>query len=172
LTVAVLPASFDPITCGHVDIVRRAAPLFGSLVVAVYAHPKKNVLFSLSERVELVRESLTGIAGIEVLEYEGLTVDLCRSIGATVLVRGLRAVSDFEYEYQQATWNRKMMPELEVVCMFPSIDYTFLSSSLIKEIAENRGDVRGMVPEPVAMKLAERFPRPEGTFREVAPSIS
>jgi pantetheine-phosphate adenylyltransferase len=159
VTVSVLPASFDPITLGHVDIARRSARLFGRLIVAVYAHPKKNVLFPLDERVRLVQDSLNGISGVEVLPYEGLTVDLCRQLGANVLVRGLRAVSDFEYEYQQATLNRKMMPELEVVCMFPSMDYSFLSSSLIKEIAENGGDVRSMVPGPVARALAQRFPR-------------
>ncbi len=159
MTVAVLPASFDPITLGHVDIARRSARLFGTLIVAVYAHPKKNILFSLDERVRLVREALVSVPGVEVISYQGLTVQLCRDVAANVLVRGLRAVSDFEYEYQQATLNRTMMPDLEVVCMFPSMDYSFLSSSLIKEIAENGGDVRSMVPGPVARALEQRFPR-------------
>ncbi len=172
MTVAVLPASFDPITRGHVDIATRAAHLFGELVVAVYAHPKKNVMFSIDERVLLVRESLAAVAGVKVIAYEGLTVDLCRRINAHVEVRGLRAVSDFEYEYQLATLNRQMMPDLEVVCMFPSMNYSFVSSSLIKEIAENGGDVRPFVPEPVARALQQRFPGAATSSREVTQSTS
>jgi pantetheine-phosphate adenylyltransferase len=173
VTVAVLPASFDPITSGHVDIALRAARLFDRLYVAIYANPnKRNVLFSVEERVRLVRESLAEVSNVEVLAYEGLTVDLCRRLSADVLVRGLRAVSDFEYEYQQATLNRTMMPELEVICFFPNVDYSFLSSTLIKEIAENGGDVSGMVPAPVNRALQERFGRhgPPGASREVTTS--
>lgn len=172
MTVAVLPASFDPITYGHVDIATRAAGLFSGLVVAVYAHPKKNVMFSIDQRVHLVRESLAAVPGVTVMAYEGLTVDLCRQVGAQVEVRGLRAVSDFEYEYQLATLNRQMMPDLEVVCMFPSMRYSFVSSSLIKEIAENGGDVRPFVPEPVARALEQRFRLPGEASREVTQSIS
>lgn len=173
MTVAVLPASYDPITRGHVDIATRASLLFDGLVVAVYAYPKKNVMFSIDERVRLVEESLAGVPGITVMAYEGLTVDLCRRIHAGVLVRGLRAVSDFEYEYQQATLNRQMMPDLEVVCMFPSMNYSFVSSSLIKEIAENGGDVRPFVPEPVARALDQRFPGMSASkSREVTQSTS
>lgn len=160
MTVAVLPASFDPITCGHVDIVTRASRLFDRLFVAVYAHPRKrqNTLFSLDERLTFVRESISGLENVEVKPFEGLIVDFCRSVGANVLVRGLRAVSDFEYEYQQAGLNRKMLPGLEVICMFASIEYGFLSSSIIKEIAENGGDVSSMVPPPVLRGLRKRFP--------------
>lgn len=160
MTVAVLPASFDPITCGHVDIATRSARLFDRLVVAVHAHPKKNLLFSVDERLEMVRESVRNVENIEVTAYDGLTVDFCRSIGATVLVRGLRAVSDFEQEYQQATLNRKMLPGLEVICVFASDAYSFLSSSIIKEIAENGGDVTEMVPAPVVLRLRGRFGTP------------
>lgn len=172
MTVAVLPASFDPITYGHVDIATRAAELFGRLVVAVYAHPKKNVMFPIDQRVDLVRESLAAIPNVAVVAYEGLTVDLCRQLDATVEVRGLRAVSDFEYEYQLATLNRQMMPELEVVCMFPSMRYSFVSSSLIKEIAENGGDVRPFVPEPVARALEQRFHPSGEASTEVTQSTS
>lgn len=157
MTVAVLPASFDPITCGHVDIATRATRLFDQLIVAVYARPKKNVMFSLSDRVAMVRESLMDLERVEVTTFEGLLVDFARKIGATVEVRGLRAVSDFEYEYQQAALNRTMLPGLEVVSLFPSTEYAFLSSSIVKEIAENGGDVSSMVPPPVARRLAERF---------------
>lgn len=157
MTVAVLPASFDPITRGHVDIIARAASLFDRLVVAVYARPKKNVLFSLEERVAMVRESLAGIENVEVRPYDSLTVDLMRDLGASVVVRGLRWVSDFEFEFQQAAANRRMLPGLETVCLFASTDYVFFSSSIIKEIAENAGDVSSMVPEPVERRLRERF---------------
>jgi pantetheine-phosphate adenylyltransferase len=157
MTVAVLPASFDPITCGHVDIAARAAKLFERLVVAVFARPKKKVLFSLEDRVEMVRESLKGVDGVEVTSFEGLLVDFARRIGASVEVRGLRAVSDFEYEYQQAALNRQMYPGFEVLSLFPSTEYAFLSSSIVKEIAEHGGDVSHMVPAPVAQRLAEKF---------------
>lgn len=153
MTVAVLPASFDPITLGHVDIATRASHLFDTLVMAVYAHPKKRVMFSFDERESMVRESLAALRGVEVRGFDGLIVDFCREVGADVLVRGLRSISDFEYEYQQAELNRKMLPGLEVISMFASIEYSFLSSSIIKEIAENGGDVSSMVPSPVA----ERF---------------
>lgn len=159
MTVAVLPASFDPITCGHVDIATRASRLFDHLIVAVYAHPKKYVLFSLPEREAMVRESLVDVAGVEVQTFDGLIVDFCRRVNAQVLVRGLRYVSDFEYEFQQASLNRKMLPGLEVVSLFASMDFGFLSSSIIKEIAEYGGDVSSMVPASVAQRLTQRFAR-------------
>ena len=158
MTVAVLPASFDPITRGHVDIIARAAMLFERLVVAVYARPKKNVLFSLEERVGMVQESLAGIDNVQVQSFDCLLVDLMHELDATVVVRGLRWVSDFEFEFQQASANRKMLPGLETVCLFASTHYVFFSSSIIKEIAENAGDISSMVPEPVARRLRERFP--------------
>jgi pantetheine-phosphate adenylyltransferase len=155
VTVAVLPASFDPITLGHVDIATRASQLFDRLVVAVYAHPKKRVMFSFDERESMVRESLSALDRVEVTGFDGLVVNLCRQVGADVLVRGLRSLSDFEYEYQQAELNRRMFPGLEVVSMFASMEYSFLSSSVIKEIAENGGDVSSMVPPPVAERFRE-----------------
>jgi pantetheine-phosphate adenylyltransferase len=127
------------------------------VVIGVFAYPKKNVMFSLDERVAMVRESLEQVDGVEVLPYEGLTVNFARDVGADVIVRGLRAVSDFEYEFQQAALNRKMAPDLEVISVFASAEYSFLSSSIIKEIAENGGDVEGMVPLPVARRLSGRF---------------
>lgn len=157
MTVAVLPASFDPITRGHVDIIMRASQLFDRLVVAVYARPRKNVLFSLDERVAMVRESLAGLDRVEVQPFDGLLVDFVREIGASVVVRGLRWVSDFEYEFQQAAANRRMLPGLETVCVFANTDYVYFSSSIIKDIAENAGDVSSMVPDPVARRLRERF---------------
>jgi pantetheine-phosphate adenylyltransferase len=125
--------------------------------VAVFAQPKKNVLFSLEDRMEMVRESLDGVDGVEVTSFDGLLVDFARRIRADVEVRGLRAVSDFEYEYQQAALNRQMFPGFEVLSLFPSTEYAFLSSSIVKEIAEHGGDVSQMVPAPVARRLAEKF---------------
>lgn len=172
MTVAVLPASFDPITRGHVDIIIRASHLFDRLIVAVFAHPKKNVLFSLDDRVAMVRESVGNLEHVEVMAFDGLLVNFLRDVGATVLVRGLRWVSDFEYEFQQAAANRLMLPGLETLCLFASTDYVFFSSTIIKEIAENAGDVSSMVPEPVARRLAERFPPrvATGASREVTSS--
>jgi pantetheine-phosphate adenylyltransferase len=157
VTVAVLPASFDPITSGHLDIITRATGLFDRVVVGVNAWPKKDLMFSVEERVAMIHESLIAVNRVEVKPYSGLTVDFARRVGATVLVRGLRAVSDFEAEFQQATLNRKMLPGLEVVCMFASPDYAWVSSSIIKEIAENGGDVSSFVPAPVLRHLAERI---------------
>jgi pantetheine-phosphate adenylyltransferase len=122
-------------------------------------------MFSLEERVAMIREALAGVAGVEVTAYDGLTVNFARRVGARVLVRGLRAVSDFEAEFQQATLNRKMLPGLEVVCMFASPDYAWVSSSIIKEIAENGGDVSSFVPPPVARRLAERLRQSAPTGR-------
>lgn len=161
MTVAVYPASFDPIHCGHVDIAARAARVFEKLIVAVFAYPRKNVLFSLDERVAMVRESLASIERVEVASYGGLLVDFCREREARVVVRGLRAISDFEYEYQQAGLNRKMLPGLEYVSIFASIEYSFLSSSIVKEISEHGGDVEGLglVPAPVGRRLRDRQPQ-------------
>jgi pantetheine-phosphate adenylyltransferase len=159
VTVAVLPASYDPITCGHVDIINRAARLFDRLIVAVYAHTRrrKNILFELDQRLSMVSESLDGVPNVRVMPFDGLVVQFAQEQGAQVLVRGLRAVSDFEYEFQQANLNRMMAPGLEVICMFASIEYGSLSSSIIKEIAENGGDVSDMVPPAVARQLYRRF---------------
>ncbi len=164
MTIAVLPASFDPITRGHVDIITRASLLFERLVVAVYARPRKNVVFDLEERVAMVKESLIDLDGIDVRTFDGLLVDFVREIGASVIVRGLRWVSDFEYEFQQASANRRLFPGLETICLFASTDFVYFSSSIIKEIAENAGDVSAMVPVPVARRLADRFP-PEKSRR-------
>jgi pantetheine-phosphate adenylyltransferase len=165
VTVAVLPGSFDPITCGHVDIATRASRLFERIVVAVNAHPRKNLMFELDERISMVQESLLHVENVDVASYNGLTVRFAQKVGATVLVRGLRAVSDFEFEFQQASLNRKMLPGLEVICMFATVDHAFLSSSIIKEIAENGGDIRSMVPVSVARRLSERYPSTAGAER-------
>lgn len=156
MTLAIMPASFDPITLGHVDIASRAEKLFDRLVVAVFAHPRKQVLFTLEERLAMVRESLANLSRVDVVPFEGLVVNLCRQYGADVLVRGLRTVADFEYEYQQATLNRAMLPGLDVVCLYAAPEYGALSSSMVKEIVENGGDISGMVPTPVLAQVQSR----------------
>jgi|SRR5579872_4781283 len=152
-----MAASFDPITNGHVDLATRALRIFDELVVGVYEVPKKNLLFSTEERVELVRAALAGLPNVRVSSYSGLLVDYAAAVGAQVVVRGLRATSDFDYEYQLASMNRKMKPDLEVMFFLADIRYIFLSSSIVKEIAELGGDVSDLVPEAVAQALRSRF---------------
>lgn len=151
------PGTFDPITRGHEDLVRRCLRLFDRLVVAVAASPKKAPLFSLEERVELAREVLRGYTGVTVTGYEGLTVDFARAQGLTAIVRGLRAVSDFEFEFQLATMNRHLTNDVETVFLTPSEHYTFISSSVVREVAEFGGDVSPFVHPHVAGQLAAKF---------------
>ncbi len=155
--IAIMAASFDPITNGHVDLATRAAAIFESVIVAVYESPKKQLLFSTEERVRMVSDALKDMGNIEVNAYSGLLVEYARSVGAQVLVRGLRATSDFDYEFQLAAMNRKMNRDLEVMFFLADIRYTFLSSSIVKEIAELGGDVSDLVPVSVARCLRSRF---------------
>lgn len=157
MTKAVMAASFDPITNGHVDLAERASRVFDELVVAVYKSPKKAVLFTVEERVELVRTSLAGLCNVSVSSYSGMLVRYAQSLQAGVLIRGLRATSDFDYEFQLASMNRRMNPGLESMFFLADIRYTFLSSSIVKEIAELGGDVSDLVPEPVACALQMRY---------------
>ena len=154
---ALYPGSFDPITSGHVDLVRRASRLFDRLVVGVYDTPSKNLLFDTRTRVELAREALAAFANVEVQPYTGLTVEFAHGLGAAAIVRGLRAVSDFEIEMQMAHQHRAIRPDIEVVCLMTSPNYSFLSATLIKEVARLGGDVAGLVPENVNRALRARF---------------
>lgn len=155
--IAIMAASFDPITNGHVDLAVRASRIFEKVTIAVYETPKKNLLFSTDERVLLVEKAVVGLANVDVSRYSGLLVDYAAAAGAQVLVRGLRATSDFDYEFQLASMNRKMSKGLEVMFFLADIRYTFLSSSIVKEIAELGGDVSDLVPESVARALKARF---------------
>ncbi len=157
MTIAVYPGTFDPITNGHVDIARRAATIFEHLTLAVYDTPPKNVLFTTEQRVAMAREVLADAKNIQVAPFTGLTVAYARKVGAQVLVRGLRAISDFENEFQMALANRKLDPSLEVVCLMTSLEHTFISSSIIKEIAKLGGCIDDFVPPLVAKALRERF---------------
>jgi pantetheine-phosphate adenylyltransferase len=153
---AIYPGSFDPVTLGHVDVARRAARLFDEVIVAVYeGQEKPGALFSTAERIALAREVLTTTpeSNIRVDSFSGLTVDYARSQDAGVIVRGLRAVSDFEYEFKLAHMNAHLAPGIEVVCLMTSSGHSFISSSLIREVAALGGDVDGLVPAPVGEAL-------------------
>ena len=156
-TIAVYPGTFDPITLGHVDIVSRASPLFDTVILAVAASTSKNTVFSIDERVELSREVLKHISNVEVQKFGGLMVDFAREKKASVVLRGLRAVSDFEYEFQLAGMNRKLMPEVDTIFMPTSERYTYISSSLVREIAVYGGDVSDFVDPKVYEILKSRF---------------
>lgn len=159
MKTAIYPGTFDPITNGHVDVATRAASLFDHLIVAVYDRPLKNLLFSTEERLAMTQEALKELTNIAVQSYSGLTVNFARSVGAQVIVRGLRVLSDFELEFQMALTNRKLAPEIDTVCLITSQDYAFLSSSVAKEIAMVGGCVEQMVPPHVTKALNEKFHR-------------
>lgn len=150
---AIYPGSFDPLTNGHADLVRRAAQLFEHVVVAVAASPNKTTLFTLDERVALARTVLTDIHGVSVLGFDSLLVDFVRAQKARVVLRGLRAVSDFEYEFQLAGMNRRLAPEIETVFLTPAEQEMFISASLVKEVALLGGDVRAFVHPAVQAAL-------------------
>jgi pantetheine-phosphate adenylyltransferase len=157
--VAIYAGSFDPITHGHEDIMIRSLEFVERLVVAVATNVAKQPLFSVDERVALVRAAMAGRARIDVQAFGGLLVDFARQVGASLLIRGLRAVSDFEYEYQMALMNRHLSPKLETVFMIPSLDTTYISASLVREVARFGGDVSSLVHPEVARALRTKFAR-------------
>lgn len=143
---ALYPATFDPIHFGHIDIATRAATIFDEVVVAAYDRPMKNLLFSIEERLSLAQRALSGVPNISIVRYSGLTAEFARQVGAQVIVRGLRVVSDFELEWHMALTNKQLAPDIEVVCLMTSQAYAFLSSSTVREVALLGGDVSSMVP--------------------------
>ena len=151
------PGTFDPVTRGHEDLVRRATKLFDEVVVAIATNPDKAPLFSLEERVVLASDVLKDLPGVSVTGYEGLTVDFARERGLSAIIRGLRAVSDFEYEFQLATMNRHLTDQVETVFLTPTEHYTFVSSSLVREIARLGGDVSSFLHPRVADSLTTKF---------------
>ncbi len=154
---ALCPGSYDPVTNGHIDVIRRAAPLFDRLVVAVVRQPRhKHLVFSISERVDFLRDALSDLEHVVVAGFSTLLVEYARQWGAVALVKGLRAVSDYEWEFQMGHLNKRLAPEIETVYLMSSPQYSFLSSSGVKEIAAFGGALDGLVPSPVARALAER----------------
>jgi pantetheine-phosphate adenylyltransferase len=168
---AVFPGTFDPIHFGHIDIADRAARLFDELIVAVYDKPLKSLLFSPEHRIELVRKSFEKTSNIKVIGYSGLTVELCQTIDAQVIVRGLRVFSDFEYEFRMALANHRLAPQIEIISLITDEQHTFLSASTVREIALLGGDVSSMVPPHVKLALAERF-KELGDGQQVVPTTS
>ena len=160
MVTALYPGSFDPVTVGHVDILSRAAKVFDKLVVAVYDTPSKNLLFSTDEREQLMRNACSHLPNVEVKRFSGLVVRYAMDIGAGVIVRGLRSGSDFEYEFDMAFMNRRLEPQVDLVCFMTSQDYMFVSASLLKEVAKLGGDITEMVPPNVAQAVYSKFELP------------
>jgi len=157
LTIAIYPGSFDPITNGHLDIATRAAKLFDKLIIGVYDTPAKYVLFSTEERVDLTKRATANLPNVEVKSFSGLTVDFAKQVNAQTMVRGLRMSGDFEREFNMAMMNKKLLPELELVCLMASVEYQFLSSSLLKEAAGLGGSIDNLVPKHVATALKGKY---------------
>ncbi|MCX8055406.1 MAG: pantetheine-phosphate adenylyltransferase [Ignavibacteria bacterium] len=155
--IAIYPGTFDPITNGHLDVIERASEMFDKVIVVIAINTKKVNLFNEQERLELARKSLAHLSNVEVVFHGGLTVDFARSVGAVSIIRGIRAVSDFEYEFQIALMNRKLAPEVHTVFLMPHEKYTYLNSSIIRELARFREDVSEFVPPCVAEKLKEKY---------------
>jgi pantetheine-phosphate adenylyltransferase len=155
--IAVYPGTFDPITNGHTDLVARAARVFPKVIVAIAESPHKKPLFSLDERISLSRKQLAHLGNVEIVGFNNLLADFVQQIGATIILRGLRAVSDFEYEFQLASMNRHLAPKVETLFLTPDEEFSFISSSLVKEIARLDGDVSEFVAKEVQSAMRQRF---------------
>ena len=157
MVTALYPGSFDPVTKGHIDVAYRAAALFDKVVIAVYATPSKNLLFTTEERVDLFKDAVSHLSNVEVRQFQGLVVRFAQEIGTEVIVRGLRSGADFEYEYEMAFMNRKLAPNVDMVSFMTSQEHMFVSSSLLKEVARLGGDITGMVTPRVATAVYDKF---------------
>ena len=161
MTIAIYPGTFDPVHNGHLDIAARAAGLFDHLIMAVYDRPLKSLLFTTQERKGMIEAALQHLPNVSVATYSQLSVEFARQVGAQVIVRGLRVISDFELEFQMALTNKKLAPEIEFVCLMTAQEYAFISASTVKEIVMLGGCVDGMVPPHVAEIMRARFAGPE-----------
>ncbi len=156
MIIALYPGSFDPITNGHIDIAARASKLFDKTIIGIFATPEKALTFSLAERVAMAKKAIAHLPKVEVRPYSNITVEFAREVKAKVLVRGLRAIGDFEWEFEMAMMNQMLSPGLETVCFMASQEYQFLSASLIKEVASLGGDISSLVPRHVAAALKKK----------------
>lgn len=170
---AIYPGTFDPVHLGHLDLMHRACAIFDELIVGVFDHgrPSKTLLFSIEERVTMIEEAIDGQPGIQIVRYGGLTVDFARAVDSRVIIRGLRVFSDFEFEFRMALANQRLAPEIEVVNLITREEHTFLSGTIIREIASFQGDVSSMVPNNVATALQERFDGQESQRYSVPVSL-
>lgn len=158
--IAVYPGSFDPVTYGHIDIVQRGRKLFDKIIMAILHNPAKNALFSVEDRLEMMRESLKGIPGVAFDTFDGLLVDYAKTVGASAILRGMRAVSDFEHEFQLALMNRKLNRDIETVFLMTGMRWFFTSSSIIKEAALFGGDISDLVPPNVFQRVKAKYQQP------------
>jgi pantetheine-phosphate adenylyltransferase len=156
-TRAVYPGSFDPVTNGHIDLIERGAALFDTVIIAILSNTEKSPLFTVDERAQMLNEAVQRLENVTVTSFEGLLVDFVEQVNASVIVRGIRAVSDYEYELQMALMNRRLSNKVETVFMLPAESYSFLSSKLVKEIAQHGGSIRGFVPLEVEKRLYGKF---------------
>jgi len=161
MTTAIYPGRFDPVTAGHLDIVRRGAALFDRVIVSVFEAPERKALFNTEERMEMFADGVKDLGNVEVKSFSGLVVDWAHEVKATAIVRGIRMNADFENEFEMALMNRKLAPDVDVVCLMTDIRYQFVRASLIKEVARLGGDISGLAPENVIAALKERFNRSE-----------
>ena len=161
MVTALYPGTFDPVTMGHLNVAQRAARLFDNLIVAVYDTPSKSLLFNTEERVGLMREAVAEMSNVTVRPFNGLVVNAARDAGAAAIIRGLRSGPDFEYESQMFFMNRRLEPEVDMVSLMSDQEHMFISSSLLKEVAQLGGDISGMVPDHVARALAEKYQLPQ-----------
>lgn len=158
MRVAVYPGSFDPFTNGHLDILRRAAGLFDHIIIGVLENPSKSCLFSPEDRVEMISEVIRPMENTRAIHFNGLLVDFCQKVGACAIIRGLRAVSDYEYEMQMFSVNNRLTQDVETVFLMSSPKFSFLSSSIAKEVARYGGDITGLVPENIRQAMIQKFP--------------